>query len=541
MRSGSASSSFYLTVGLIAVLSIRLLVSILMHPLRIGWDPALHLQCAALITEGGLPYVDMFDVNPPLIWYMDTIPALFSKWLNIPVTLSFNLFLWAVLLLSAILTSYVILRKLPPSDFAMGWGLLFGLLYFNFFLTFDFGQREEIFVLLYMPLLFLRFARYQGAPIGRLEALLVGVVGGAGICLKHYFLINAFLVEVFLLLSFVCFRKGFFKTAAARLIAPENIAALTFGLLYLGHFFILPKIVRDNYFGFLVPAFAKGYQFWDTSLANSLASPDKRGVFLLLSLGIVLAVASGRRLLALIAVFSAASIVPYLLQFKGWPYQDMPAFAGAVMMICGSLAVLLTHKGRPAVKSKSAMKVSAEFLMTLTLVLTAGVSIMKAQEEWTEIKTTPNFPMSRLGYSGDSPRADIDSPFTDIILDNTHPQDSVIFISNAVSPGFPPITQLRMRPGSRHLHCCILSVLKFIRDLHEDDPKTNALLAREAEIVAEYGADIKKNRPVLVFLQDAPVATDYLVPYDFVQKYLSDYDKIDDIANFTVYRLKGVK
>jgi hypothetical protein len=96
-----------------------------------------------------------------------------------------------------------------------------------------------------------------------------------------------------------------------------------------------------------------------------------------------------------------------------------------------------------------------------------------------------------------------------------------------------------MRPGSRHLHCCILSVLKYVRDLHEDKPETKRLLAREADIVAEYGQDIKKNRPVLIFLQDMPVTSDYLFSYNFVEKYLSDYTKIDDIANFSVYKLKG--
>lgn len=546
-------SSLYLSVGLIAVLTLRLLFSVCLHPLRIGWDPALHLQCAALLAEGGLPYVDMFDVNPPLIWYMDVLPALLSKWLNIPVTLAFNLFMVAILILSAALIAWVIVKKLPAKDFYVAWGLLYGLLYFNFFLTFDFGQREEIFVLLYLPLVFLRFARYQGATIGRREAIVYGVIGGAGICLKHYFIINVILVELFLLLctlrpvrleTSMCDYTKLIKPALSKIVCAENIAALSFALLYLGHFFLLPQIVRDNYFGFLVPAFAKGYQFWDTSLANSIGSPDKRGVFMLLSLGLVLALtfSAKNRLLSLIAVFALASVIPYLLQFKGWAYQDQPAFAGAVMLICGGLAALvlaLRDKWLGKGQNKIARTLTPQFLVLIVLVLTAGVSVVKAQEEYAEIKGAPNFPMSRLGYSGDSPRADIDSPFTDIILNNAKPLDPIIFISNAVSPGFPPITQLRMRPGSRHLHCCILSVLKYVRDQHEDKPETKRLLAREADIVAEYGQDIKKNRPVLIFLQDMPVTSDYLFSYNFVDKYLSNYTKIDDIANFSVYKLKG--
>ena len=217
----------FLSIGLIAALALRLLLSVWLHPLRIGWDPALHLQCAALIAAGGLPYVDMFDVNPPLIWYMDVLPAVVSNLANIPVTLAFNLFMVLLLVLSGLLWAYVLVKKLPEQDFPVGWGLLFGLLYFNFFLTFDFGQREEIFVLLYMPLLFLRYARYQNASIGRTEAVVIGIIGGAGICLKHYFLINVILVELFLLLDSLRSRS-FIKEAWARLCCPENIPLSAF-------------------------------------------------------------------------------------------------------------------------------------------------------------------------------------------------------------------------------------------------------------------------------------------------------------------------
>ena len=190
-------------VVLIVTLCARMLVSVLLHPLRIGWDPALHLQCAQLIVAGGLPYVDMFDVNPPLIWYLDMLPALLSSAGNIPVTLSFNLFMWLLLLLSSSLCAYIALTKLSRdnSNLLVNLGLIFGLLYFNFFLTFDFGQREQIFVLLYFPFLFLRFARYQGAPIRRREAILFGILASIGICLKHYFLINAVCVELFFLFA----------------------------------------------------------------------------------------------------------------------------------------------------------------------------------------------------------------------------------------------------------------------------------------------------------------------------------------------------
>lgn len=524
-------------VVLIASLTLRMLVSVLLHPLRIGWDPALHLQCAQLIVAGGLPYVDMFDVNPPLIWYLDMLPALLSSACNIPVTLAFNLFMCLLLLLSSSLCAYVVVTKLScdSENLLVNLGLIFGLLYFNFFLTFDFGQREQIFVLLYFPFLFLRFARYQGATISRREALVIGTLASIGICLKHYFLFNAVCVELFLLLS------ASKKERWRNILVPENFAALGFALLYLAHFLLLPQAVKDNYFGFLVPAFAAGYQFWDTSLVSSLGAPDKRGVFFLLSIGALLALAFSRRypLLACCAAFAFSGVVPYLLQFKGWAYQDIPAFAGAVIAICGGIAALLVVMIKFFSRSQNnSEKQASRFSVSclILLVLIAGASIVNGREEYDRIKSEPNFPLSTIGYSGDSPYSDIDSPFATIILAHAKPQDRVIFIGNAVAPGFPPTTQLRVKPGSRHLHCCILSVLQYIKDVRDVTPENTRLLAFKDRIVKEYAEDIEKNKPVLIFIQNGPAA-EYLAPYNF-DKYLKNYKKIEDVAGYTAYKLQ---
>ncbi|MBP9808299.1 hypothetical protein KBF38_08320 [bacterium] len=524
-------------VVLIATLSLRMLFSALLHPLRIGWDPALHLQCAQLIAAGGLPYVDMFDVNPPLIWYLDLFPALLSSACNIPVTLAFNLFMCLLLLLSSSLCAYVVVTKLSrdKQNLFVNLGLIFGLLYFNFFLTFDFGQREQIFVLLYFPFLFLRFARYQGAAVTIREAVLIGLLASIGICLKHYFLFNAVCVELFLLLAASKHERW------RKLLVPENFAALGFALLYIAHFLFLPQAVKDNYFGFLVPAFAAGYQFWDTSLVSSLGAPDKRGVFFLLTIAALLALAFSRRypLLGCCAAFAFSGVVPYLLQFKGWAYQDIPAFAGAVVVICGGiaafLAVIIDFIGRSNVESDK--RSSSFFISCLSLlVLIAGLSIINAREEYDKIKSEPNFLLSTIGYSGDSPYSDIDSPFATIILAQAKPHDRVIFIGNAVAPGFPPTTQLRVKPGSRHLHCCILSVLQYIKDVREVTPENTRLLSFKDRIVKEYAEDIAKNKPVLIFIQNGPAA-EYLAPYNFDQ-YLKNYKEIDDVAGYTAYKLQ---
>ncbi len=97
------------------------------------------------------------------------------------------------------------------------------------------------------------------------------------------------------------------------------------------------------------------------------------------------------------------------------------------------------------------------------------------------------------------------------------------------------MTQLALSPTSRHLHCCILSVLAFIKDTQRPTAEVKKLLAREPEVIAQYAEDIKKNRPPLIYIQVAPVSA-YLEQYKFVETHMKDYAKLGEAANFYVYK-----
>nr|MBP7577278.1 hypothetical protein [Candidatus Obscuribacter sp.] len=112
----SRKNLFVFSLWVMVVLCLRMLVSIFLHPLRIGWDPALHLQCAELIVKGGIPYVDMLDVNPPLIWYLDTLPVLVSEAFKAPVTLVFNEFMVLLMAWAASALGYLLIKKAQPGE-----------------------------------------------------------------------------------------------------------------------------------------------------------------------------------------------------------------------------------------------------------------------------------------------------------------------------------------------------------------------------------------------------------------------------------------
>ena len=92
---------------------------IALNPMRIKSDCALYLEMGRQLLEGKLPYVDFGEVNPPLIIYLNAIPAFFAKYVGINIIVVFlftilGLLIWSTLSIrkSLLVSSYFILSKI---------------------------------------------------------------------------------------------------------------------------------------------------------------------------------------------------------------------------------------------------------------------------------------------------------------------------------------------------------------------------------------------------------------------------------------------
>src|SRR5262249_39057847 len=91
----------------------------------------------------------------------------------------------------------------------------------------DFGQREHLFFLLYVPFF---VARAAGATHGRGSDFARGVVAGIGVCVKPHFAVLVLAVEIYLLIL----RRDL------RRVASLDIAGLiAVGVAYIAHFALL--------------------------------------------------------------------------------------------------------------------------------------------------------------------------------------------------------------------------------------------------------------------------------------------------------------
>lgn len=524
--SGEERKLVVLVLIVVALLLARLFGYELMHPLLIGHDNALHLQIAQLMLEGKMLYVDIIDVNLPMIYYLSMVPAGLSNVLNIPVPLAYNLFVACLVSYCVLGSAFLLLRRPDHPNYKLFPFVLFGLCSFNLLLHMDYGQREHLFLILFFPYFVLRWLRWNGYAIGKKEGYICGFLAAAGVCLKHYFIVPVIAVELFW-----CLEKGTVKPLWAR----ESLTFVLTGVVYLIHFAFMPEAMKTSYFGMMLPAFQLGYQFWDVSFAKNLMSNWSKSWVCGLVLLSGLAVIAKRRfsLLLPLVVFGLSSLVIYLMQFKGWLYQRMP-FLLVIFLLTYIMAGFLFWKLWTKLEPKF-----HPTRMQLAVAASVCAFIGVTYSFWRgtmDVYMGPPFQMSRIGYSGVSPADDLSMMLQRVMAENVRLGETVVVLANGVAPAYPTMTQLRIKPGSRYPHVCILSVLEYIKT-RWDTPEAKRLVAFQSQIINDIGSDILKNRPKLVIVQRVPLF-DYIKPFDFLKRYMQHYEEVARVEGYVVYRLK---
>lgn len=291
-------------------------------------DTAWYLYVAQGLLDGKELYKDFVDVNPPL-----------AVWLTVPVPLiarltgldPVNVFHIIVFLLTAI--PLVAVRR------HAGQGPL--LVLTTAILLFapggNFGQREQLIVLFFLPWLMLRAARADGGKFGYLEAIVVGIIAAAGICIKPHTVLAPICVEIALLLRHRRWRL---------LFAPENFAAAVLAAGYLA----TVVAVAPDYFSAMLELGLKAYvPFYggDANLviAGSLAASAS---LVIAAATIGLLNADVQRTLP-VAMFAAAAgfLASYFAQAKGYSYQLLPAQAFVCLTAASAFAAITAANRGP--------------------------------------------------------------------------------------------------------------------------------------------------------------------------------------------------
>jgi hypothetical protein len=282
------------------------------------------LDAAGRVLDGAKLYVDIVEINPPLIIVLNFPAVLLARALHLSPILVYRLGFAVALLVSLWLTARR-LRAVLPDDAGLQ-RLLLALVAFALFplSAQDFGQREHLLLALATPYLLLGVARALGRPVDRREAMVLGLLAGVGFALKPHFLLLWIAVEAYLR-----FAPG--RPRPAWGLPPESVGISLILITYGTAIFTLtPDYLR------LVRLVAGAYsEFLHASFLHLLVT----GPGAALSLFALLAYVALRRraghieLWNLLALGVLACFLAGAAQQKGLRYHFYPSFALGLAML----------------------------------------------------------------------------------------------------------------------------------------------------------------------------------------------------------------
>jgi hypothetical protein len=323
------------------------LLTVLSPPLN--HDVAAVLNFTQRWVAGERLYSDLIDVNPPLIFVLNLLPAFLAKFTpldGIPALL-----LCLVLFCAGVWRLTFHLRQGVPEGPVESAALSALIPLVMLMPGYDFGQREVLMGTAAIPYALLAARRMEGVPTG--ARLLYGttVLAALGFALKPHFLAVPLLVEMAVIL-----RRGWPQLGRS-LRDPVPWVMAGIWLVYLA---CIPVFFPD-YFGHVVPLVWDYYvDLGGLSALRVLLTEDMGEATLLLLMvsSVVLLRPWGARVLTLWAAAGGAFISAWA-QHKGWTYHAAPIFmlsaltAGLIgaRWLDGALPSVRAHMAAPALSA----------------------------------------------------------------------------------------------------------------------------------------------------------------------------------------------
>ena len=480
-------------------------------------DTGFLLYIAGRVLDGARLYVDIIEINPPLIVGLNLPIVLAARALDVPEILVYRLAVAALVLACIGLTGRVLGYLFPAGDARRRRWILLLLTLVLFLLSGAyFGEREHLMLVLISPYLVLVAVRASKQPVSGREAAGAGALAGLGFALKPHFLLVFVAAEAYLLVR---------RRDAARPARPETLAVagvlLAYGVVVL---LVTPDYVRmvrllgGTYLEFLYDPFlhllvtGPGVILsWFAVLAWIALSKHLR----LPALGEVLVVAVVGALLA-----GAA-------QQKGFPYHFYPSWALALML----LGVLVAH-------SWNALRGAAERLYHVLAGAVLATAVILAVVQGSLL-------LAGRGRPGGEAEL---MPLSRLVREKAHGQP-IFVMSYHIGSAFPLINYSGAVLGSRFHHFWILAA-DYLDRMKSPEPlryrAPEEMPASERYLNAAVLADLERYRPrlLIVLRNGRDDRRNGYRRFDYIRyferdprfaKILSQYQELDTVGNYVVY------
>ena len=283
-----------------------LAAGLLVHlPRPLSSDVTGQLWIAHALRGGARLYVDIFELNPPLWFWMAMPVDWLAERLSLPAADVLIAAVGLAALASVAASARLLGHLLPARRCAL---LVYAAAILLIMPARDTAQREFIALAAAIPYALLIAARREGRPVPRTLAALTGAGAALGFALKHYFLGVPILLELWLAASL---------SRNWRPLRAETLALAALGLAYAAAI----VAVTPDYLSTIVPRIALAY---GSGTAGGAMVQPAQGIWLLTLLLVAPQVRRlpppGAALLLAAAGFAAA----WFVQGKGWPYHAIP-------------------------------------------------------------------------------------------------------------------------------------------------------------------------------------------------------------------------
>jgi len=476
---------------------------VLIAPTSLNPDAAWLLYASQQMMDGDKLYVDIVEVNPPLIVWLGTLPVLLAKLSGLTIGFSFKAIIFAMAAMSLIFSAKIL--KIQNSNY-IGPIIVAATYALTIFPSFSFGQREHILVILCLPYLFVASAAAKRIQLPLWRIIVASILAGIGFCIKPYFVLIPAAVELFMLARL---KKETFRR-------PEPYIMVLVGVSYVLAIFIFTPEYNSKIIGYATEVYSAGHGY-PTERVLHASTPiiffSVYGLMLLFYERVKIADVHAEY--AVLACAALGSVAVFFAQFKGWVYHLVPANIFVLILFIGAIYYLLFKSDFKILNViKSIPLVVFVFVMAVFLVL-------MPMKNGTFARVSEELKPAIAEYS------DVDTIF--IMTDN-------------LDNGFPLINETGLTWGSRYPALWLTPGIQAKRAAGE-----NYALLDEIEQFSHrsVAADIARYKPQLIFVDIGEFRSFWGLKYDYIADYSrsdqfaaewSNYSFVRDVGNRAMYR-----
>ncbi len=361
----------------IAGLVLFTLGALYIWPLPRNHDVTWLLYVAGEILDGADPYVDIVEVNPPLILYFMIAVKAASQLTGIQDALLFRVVVLGIVAASLLLAYAVLKRTTPESHrLVLRVTCLLAIALLTTWVGYNFGQREHLAVALVLPYLFAAAGRAEGKRLPLGLVVPVGVLAGVGVAVKPFFLPVWLGVEGYLAVT----------RSPSLLRRPEGVATLA----TLATYALSVLLIMPAYLGLAALAARPYRSYYSSEMSEIATSPH----VLFIALGLLAAAklpasAQLRRLRGVLTVAMLMFGVGVVVQGKGWDYHWIPVEALLILLL-GAVGI----DGLRKLTGRFSYRYLSRLFLGLVAALTVGYGVAKyrtAERVWLSMGETPIF------------------------------------------------------------------------------------------------------------------------------------------------------